>query len=162
MILGYASGYKIEFDNLPIQNDLPSEYRLNSHQKSVLQVQIDQLLERGVICEVDLDDDIFVSNIFGRDKPNGDVRMIIDLSEVNEFVSKSRFKMDHLNVALDLLDEEMFLSSIDLKDAYYSVPIWEPHRKYLSFLWKGSMSCHLAYLPLQESSLSCSSQSMQK
>lgn len=28
------------------------------------------------------------------------------------------------------------MASIDLKDAYYSVPIAEGHRKYLPFIWR--------------------------
>ena len=29
------------------------------------------------------------------------------------------------------------MSSIDLKDAYYSVPIGKDHQKFLKFEWKG-------------------------
>ena len=92
-------------------------------QKSILQCQIDDLVDRGVINKVEYQDDMFIFNVFGHPKPNGDVRMIIDLSEVNEFVEKVHFKMNHLDVATDLVDEGMFFTSIDLKDAYYSVPI---------------------------------------
>ena len=31
------------------------------------------------------------------------------------------------------------MASIDLKDAYYSVPIWEAHRKFLRFGWEGQL-----------------------
>ena len=81
--MGYIKGYEIEFDEIPVQNVIPSEYRVNSHQKSVLQTQIDDLVERDVVSKVDYYPDMFVSNVFGRPKPNGDIRMIIDLSEVN-------------------------------------------------------------------------------
>ena len=118
---------------------LPSQYKENAHQKSVLQVQIDDLIARQVIKQVTLDDEVFVSNVFGRPKPNANIRMIIDLSEVNEFVQKFHFKMDHLNVATDLVEERMFMSSIYLKDAYFLVPIWEGHRKYLPFQWDKSI-----------------------
>ena len=29
----------------------------------------------------------------------------------------------------------MHLASLDIKDAFYTVPIYEPHRKYLKFMW---------------------------
>ena len=35
--------------------------------------------------------------------------------------------------------------SIDLKDAYFSVPIFQPHRKYLRFLWNFKRYELLAY-----------------
>ena len=139
MVLGYVEGYRIEFEDLPLQDSIPSEYRQNTKQKSILQSQIDDLVHREVVTRVQYENDMFMSNVFGRPKPNGDIRMIIDLSDVKQFVTKYHFKMDHLEVATDLLDENMFMSSIDLKDAYYSVPIWENHRKYLTFQWNGEM-----------------------
>ena len=138
VILSYVSGYKIEFLEIPVQEHLPRQYNLDAHQKSILQSQIHDMVDNGVLKQVALENDMFISNVFGRPKPNGDIRMIIDLSEVNECVQKFHFKMDHLNVALDLVDQDMYMTSIDLKDAYYSVPIWECHRKYLSFQWEGS------------------------
>ena len=139
VVLGYVKGYEIEFDELPIQEFLPNEYRQNKKQKSVLQTQIDDLVDRGIVSKVPYTPDLFVSNVFGRMKPNGDIRMIIDLSDLNDSVKKFHFKMDHLDVALDLVDQGVFMSSIDLKDAYYSIPIWDNHRKYLSFQWESEM-----------------------
>ena len=39
----------------------------------------------------------------------------------------------------DLLREADWMASIDLKDAYLSIAIWEEHRKYLRFLWENTM-----------------------
>ena len=135
-MLGYVKGYKIEFFDSPTQGFIPREYKQNVNQKSVLQFQIDELVQKSVVTKVDYDPEMFVSNVFGRLKPNGDTRMIIDLTKVNDYVQKFHFKMDHLEVALDLMEQGVFMSSIDLKDAYYSVPIWESHRKYLTFQWE--------------------------
>ena len=38
-------------------------------------------------------------------------------------------------MALNCISPGDFMVSIDLKDAYFSVPIFQPHRKYLRFLW---------------------------
>ena len=138
-VLSYVEGYEIEFEQCPVQFQIPREYKQNSHQKSILQVQIDELKSRGVINEVNYSTDLFVSSIFGREKPNGDIRMIIDLSDLNEYVRKIHFKMDHSEVALDMLEKDMFMTSFDLKDAYYSVPIWQNHKKYLCFQWENAI-----------------------
>lgn len=63
--------------------------------------------------------------------------MIIDLSELNNGIEKLHFKIQHLEVAIDLLSKDCYLASIDLKDAYYSVPIREEYRKFLCFQWQG-------------------------
>ena len=39
---------------------------------------------------------------------------------------------------------------IDLKDAYFVVPVWKDHRKYLRFVWKGSL-LEFACLPFGQS-----------
>ena len=131
------SGYKLEFISDPVQDVIPWPYRQNKHQKSILSLQVQGLLENGVIQPVDEDMIGFVSNIFLRPKPNGKFRMIIDLSDLNEHLDKVHFKMDHLDQALDLIMPNSYFASIDLRDAYYSVPIWQPHQKYLSFQWEG-------------------------
>ena len=38
----------------------------------------------------------------------------------------------------DLLKPNDFMAKIDLKDAYFTVPIWKGHQKFLRFLWKGT------------------------
>ena len=139
VVLGYVSGYQIEFDDFPVQNAIPNAYKQSVKQKSVLQLQIDELIDRNVVSKVDYCPEMFISNVFGREKQNGDIRMIIDLSDVNEYVKKFHFKMDHLDVVLDLVDEGVFMSSIDLKDAYYSIPIWEGHKQFLVFQWDDSL-----------------------
>ena len=43
--------------------------------------------------------------------------------------------MDNLDSAVGLMKRGCFLASIDLKDAYYSIPITRRDRKYLRFWW---------------------------
>ena len=39
-------------------------------------------------------------------------------------------------MALNFIARGDSMISIDLKDAYFSVPIFPPHRKYLQFMWR--------------------------
>ena len=137
VILSYISGYEIEFESQPFQRFIPRQYRLEPKHKSVLQLQIDDLVTREVVTEVEGSQDDFVSNVFLREKSNGKFRMIVDLSELNKCVKKIHFKMDSFTSVLDLLHKDAFLTSVDLKDAYHSVPIFSNHRKFLTFLWEG-------------------------
>jgi hypothetical protein len=45
--------------------------------------------------------------------------------------------MDTLETAIKMLKPHCFMSSIDLRDANYSIPIAPGHRKYLKFSWRG-------------------------
>lgn len=70
-------------------------------------------------------------------KPNGKVRVIIDLSDLKMDLEYQHFKMENLQTAIDLCGTGCFMGSLDLSDAYYSVPIHEEDRKYLRFGWEG-------------------------
>ena len=51
----------------------------------------------------------------------------------------SHFKMEGIHLLRDLLQPQDWLGKIDLKDAYFVIPVWKDHRKYLRFVWKGSL-----------------------
>ena len=70
-------------------------------------------------------------------KETGKVRVIFNLKHLNEAVTYRKFKMDTLESAIKLMKPGCFMTSIDLRDAYYSVPITPEHRKYLKFMWRG-------------------------
>ena len=82
---------------------------------------------------------LFISNIFPHPKPNGEVKLILDLTLFNDFVEYKHFKMFSLNTARDLITPNSWLASVNLTDAYYTIPIIEHHRKYLCFFWQGQL-----------------------
>lgn len=81
-----------------------------------------------------------ISNVFLRPKPNNKHRLILDLNTFNtQCVEYQHFKMHSLKTALDLVTPGIFMTSIDLSDAYFTVPIYVHHRKYLRFRWQGKL-----------------------
>ena len=54
-------------------------------------------------------------------------------------MATSHFKMERLTMLRDLLRPGDWMASIDLKDTYLSVAIWEGHRKYLRFMWNSTI-----------------------
>eukprot|EP00493_Phyllostaurus_siculus_P008838 UN08947 len=44
--------------------------------------------------------------------------------------------MDTVWTTINMMRPNCFMASIDLKDAYYSVPIDQEHQKFLKFLWR--------------------------
>lgn len=65
--------------------------------------------------------------------------MILNLRAFNEFVQYHHFKMDTLEMAVKMMKPGCFMASIDLKDAYYTVPISHAHQKYLKFIFNGTL-----------------------
>ena len=137
-LLETVSGYKIEWNiRSPFQTEPPRQCFMNKTEEQAIDTEIERLLEKFIIVKSTHEEGEFLSTIFTRPKRSGGHRMILNLSKLNEFVEYHHFKMDTLEVAIKLIEPHCFMASIDLKDAYYSVPIHVDHQKYLKFVWKG-------------------------
>ena len=62
--------------------------------------------------------------------------MILNLKRLNTNVENWHFKMDTIVSILKLIQKDSFMVKLDLKDAYYCVPIHENHQKFFSFFWQ--------------------------
>ena len=80
-----------------------------------------------------------VSNTFTRPRRSGGLRTIINLKQLNRYFKKIHFKMEHIMTIFPLIKRDMCMTSLDLKDAYFSLPIAKASRKYLRFLWQGQV-----------------------
>ena len=86
------------------------------------------------------------SNIFLREKKGGTHRVILKLKSLNNNVKSLHFKMETLKSAINLLGRNHWMASIDLKDAYYSIPVHQIDRQYLRFVWQDK-KYQFNYLP---------------
>ena len=66
-------------------------------------------------------------------KKDGGQRPDINLKSLNSFVDTPHFKMEGIHTLKSLVLEGDWLVKVDLKDAYFSVPISQKHRKFLCF-----------------------------
>ena len=64
---------------------------------------------------------------------------MIDRFHLNEFVQLTRFKMETVASVLLSVREGDFLVSLDLKDAYFQIPIHPSSRKLLRFMSEGTV-----------------------
>lgn len=85
--------------------------------------QIEELLKKGAVEECESCQGEFISPIFLTPKPDGTSRFILNLKKLNEFIATEHFKLEDIRTARDLLRQNSFMVTIDLKDAYYVVPI---------------------------------------
>ena len=59
--------------------------------------------------------------------------MILNLKNFNKFICYRHFKMESIQNLLNGIYKDAFMASIDLKDAFYFVPVSALHQKYLKF-----------------------------
>ena len=78
----------------------------------------------------------FMSSLFTREKRDGFYRMIPNLKQLNKHTEYENFKMESVQSVLNIIGPNCWMASVDLKDAFYMVPIHPDHQKFLKFKWK--------------------------
>ena len=134
-ILSIVSGYKIPLRYKPVQHSLPitSSNQANAH---LIDVEVETLLTKGAITQVSPSKEGFFSCLFLVPKKGGSFRLVIDLSFLNKFVESLHFQMENISCLKTVLHRGDYMTTLDLKDAYLSVPIHRDSQKFLQFLWR--------------------------
>ena len=116
----------------PITSDTRSKF-LNKH----LTETIETMLTKRAIREVSNNSLGFYSRLFMVPKKGSNkLRPVIDLSTLNTYVSIPHFKMETAELIRASLTSGEWISSIDLADAYFHVPINKKFRKYFRFAFR--------------------------
>jgi len=110
-------------------------------QVSLIDEEVKEMKQKGAVHAVPNSHprDDFVSSLFIVPKKGGGQRPVINLKGLNQFLEYQHFKMEGIHMLRDLLKENDHLVKIDLKDAYFTIPIWKNYQKYLRFLWKDTL-----------------------
>jgi len=101
--------------------------------------EIKAMLQKGAIQKANQERGQFISNLFLVAKKDGGNRPVINLKNFNLFIPYLHFKMEGLHLLKDLLKEKDYMCKVDLKDAYFCVPLHPRHRKYIRFQWEGQL-----------------------
>ena len=131
-------GYRIPFYVLPPLTECPlvfGMYSPGSEKGKALDLEVQLLMEKGAI-EMAPSTPGFYSHLFVVPKTTGGYRPILDLSVLNRYVLKTKFRMETVKTVLSAVREGDWMTSIDLKDAYFQVPIHLDSRKFLRFTWR--------------------------
>ena len=129
-------GYKIQLTQSNIF--LPPVISKPSLKKfPIIKAEIKKLLDLNAISVNIPNPADIVSRVFLVPKSSGDFRMIIDLSQLNNFVHKISFKMENKDTIKSMMCLNDFLVSIDLKQAFHSVSLHPESRRLTTFDFDG-------------------------
>ena len=130
-----CNGYKIQFTSTPIQNNYQHRI-ISKSNKKICKNKVSEFLKFKIIKVVSPDHDQFISHIFPVAKKTlGEFRIILDLSDLNLFVQKIRFRMDSLSDIINLIQPGDYFTSIDISDAYYCIAMHILSMPYLTFIF---------------------------
>ena len=102
-----------------------------------LHSSVQTLLLKGAV-EPAPSDPGFYSRIFKVPKKDGSMRPVINLKPLNRFISVPKFRMASVATVGRMIQEDDWATSIDLKDAFFHIPIHRRHRRFLRFIWRGN------------------------
>ena len=102
-----------------------------------LETEIQKLIQKKVIIKTEKKPKWFC-RLFTREKSDGSLRMIADLSSLNEFIKPIKFKMHTLQDLQKHLNKEKWLVKIDIKDAFHHIPIKKYFQSFLGILFGGN------------------------
>jgi ribonuclease HI len=137
-----TNGYSPEWHTLPPLRRIPISRRQYSDSDiSIYQSEIQNLLESGAIQEIDPNIPCFTSALFLVPKKNGDLRPVIDLRKLNQYVQYHHFKMEGLDLVKSLLRRNDYMVSIDLNQAFYHVPLAPSQTQYFAFDFLAKRYC---------------------
>ena len=129
------SGYKITFFKTPFQK-FPRFTQSSGQEALLISQEVNELLQKGAMERTPFSRDGFYSHLFLVPKKDGPMRPVIDLSYLNKFILNEHFQMENLSCLKTLLLKGDFMTNIDLKDAYLSVPVHQSSQKFLRFIWE--------------------------
>ena len=135
-ILSTVQGYRIEFISTPIQTRQPLPTVMSSDELDCMEQEVRDLLGKEAVSSVPLSyakQNCFLSNMFLVPKKDGGQRPVVNLKNLNSFVKEEHFKMEGIHTLKDLLMPEDWMCKVDLKDAYFSIPVSEEQRNLLTF-----------------------------
>ena len=138
-ILEIVEGYQIPFLSIPQQVKPPAAIQFSEKDKSLIDLEIQGMLEKGAIRIVKELHGQFLSPLFLVEKKDAGYRPVVNLKKLNRNIPYVHFKMEGLSLLKELLSKGDYLCKLDLKDAYFTVALHKLSRKYVRVPWRGNL-----------------------
>ncbi len=108
--------------------------------KQFIDREISELLRAGAIRQCE-DIPVCVSPINLVPKKNNSFRLITDLREINEHTKKVSFQYETIDIALQSIQPEDFMVTLDIKNGFQHVPVSRSDQTFLGFKWRNNHYC---------------------
>ncbi|XP_025266372.1 uncharacterized protein LOC112638592 [Camponotus floridanus] len=106
----------------------------NPAMQAVINTEVDKMLEAGVI---EPSNSAWSSPVVLVRKKDGAFRFCIDFRKLNQASEKDAYPLPHITATLDKLRGAKYLSTLDLKDGYWQVPLDPDSRPATAFTIPG-------------------------
>lgn len=133
-----ANGKEFVFDTTP-PTGRPRDFKPNAEQRADLERTLNEWCACGVVERVTQADAASHYQLLfpAARKPNGRFRWCLDGREINLCIEKEKFKMETLQQVRTMIHKHDYLTSIDLRNAFFHVQMSNNARKHLGFIALG-------------------------
>lgn len=118
-------------------------YPVSPAMQQLINKEIDKMLELDVI---EKSDSGWSSPIIMVPKGDNTYRFCVDFRKLNSVTEKNAYPLPYINSILDRLGNARYLSSLDIKSAYWQIPLAKESRKYTAFTIPGRGLFHFKRL----------------
>lgn len=109
-------------------------YPMSPARLKMLYEELDKMLELGVVTP---SKSAWSSPIVLVDKPDGTKRFCVNFKRVNDVTKRDAYPLPHVTTILDRLRDARYLSSLDIKSAYWQIPLSVDSREKTAFTIPG-------------------------
>ena len=139
-ILGITQRFQIPCKRKPFQKSkILREIDISKDQKILVNLEISDVLKKGAIRECQPHRNQFVSTLFLVGKKNGGNRPVINLKKLDKLIRYQHLKMKGLHYLRYMLQQGDYMCKLDMKNAYFSVPLRRNCRDKVRFQWSGTL-----------------------
>ncbi|KAA6384406.1 MAG: putative Transposon Ty3-G Gag-Pol polyprotein [Streblomastix strix] len=115
------------------ENKMIIPFRGTQEEKRAYQEMLKEELEEGIVIPIQQDQVKWWNHTFLIKKPNGTWRKILDASKLNKEIEKLHFKMHGIEEIQYLANQMDYVTSLDLKSAFYHNTVSPNSIPYLAF-----------------------------
>ncbi|XP_018578275.1 uncharacterized protein LOC108916491 [Anoplophora glabripennis] len=106
----------------------------NPRMQDIINKEVDEMLHNGII---EPSDSPWSSPVVIVRKKDGKPRFCIDFRKVNEVTEKDAYPLPYINAILDKLRKARYISSLDLKQGYWQIPLTAESKPITAFTVPG-------------------------
>uniref|UniRef100_W8AS19 RNA-directed DNA polymerase n=1 Tax=Ceratitis capitata TaxID=7213 RepID=W8AS19_CERCA len=131
---------EVEDENIPVKQ---RHYPISPAIQKLVYQELDRMLDMGVIEESNSSWSSPVSLVIKGTKN----RLCLDARKVNERTIKDAYPLPHVDGILSRLQNTRYISAIDLKDAFWQIPLEKKSREKTAFTVPGRPLYHFTVMP---------------
>ena len=129
---------KLKDDAKPFALPVPRKVPMPLYQKT--KAEIERMLETGVISPVDEPTE-WCAPMVVTPKPNGQVRICVDLTKLNNFVQRENHPLPSIDTTLGKLAGAKYFSKLDANSGFWQIRLAESSKKLTTFITPWGRYC---------------------